>query len=277
MREAEPNREMLARHRKAHPARFAATLLAASFVAAAGAGACFAQSTSIPAYVTQALASSARPEADRNADASRKPAELIAIAGLKPGDKALELIPGGGYVTRIFSAIVGPSGHVHALVSAEETKTSMKAAEAVQAIAADPQFGNVTVQIKSIVEASAPEKVDLVWTSQNYHDFHDKSFGPADMMTVNKSIFNALKPGGVYMVIDHAAAPGSGTRDTETLHRIDPAAAIAEITAAGFTLETQSDILRDPEDDHTKRIFDPVIRGKTDKFVLKFRRPAEAK
>jgi predicted methyltransferase len=233
----------------------------------------FAQTPAIPDFLSAAIANPARPEANRKVDTARKPGELLAFAGLKPGDKVLELVPGGGYFTRIFSNAVGAQGHVYALVTAEEMKAKATAADAVKAIAADAAFPHVTVLVEPISNFTVPEAVDLVWTSQNYHDFHDKSFGPADMASFNKSVFAALKPGGIFMVVDHAAAAGAGTKDTETLHRIEPAAARAEIEAAGFVLAAQSDMLRNPDDDHSKRVFDPAIRGQTDKFVFKFRKP----
>ncbi len=118
-----------------------------------------------------------------------------------------------------------------------------------------------------------PEKLDLVWTAQNYHDLHDAFLGPANVAALNKALFNSLKPGGVLLVIDHVAAPGSGLRDTETLHRIDPAEMRGEIEAAGFVLEAQSDVLRNAGDDHQRSVFDPGIRGKTDQVVFRFRRP----
>ena len=90
---------------------------------------------------------------------------------------------------------------------------------------------------------------------------------------LNKAIYDALKPGGIYLVLDHAAAAGSGLRDTETLHRIDPAAVKKEVLAAGFVLDGESDVLHNPQDDHTAKVFDPAIRGKTDKFIFRFRKP----
>ena len=113
----------------------------------------------------------------------------------------------------------------------------------------------------------------MVWTSQNYHDLHDPFMGPADIDAFNGNVFNALKPGGIYLVIDHVAAPGSGLRDTNTLHRIDPAAIIREVGAAGFKLVAQSDVLRNSSDTHALRVFDPQIRGQTDQIVLKFKKP----
>jgi predicted methyltransferase len=118
-----------------------------------------------------------------------------------------------------------------------------------------------------------PEKLDLIWTAQNYHDLHDSFLGPANVAALNAAFFNALKPGGVFLVIDHAADSGSGLRDTETLHRIDPKRLKSEIEAAGFIFESQSDALRNPGDDHRRTVFDPVVRGRTDQVVFRFRRP----
>ena len=113
----------------------------------------------------------------------------------------------------------------------------------------------------------------MIWPSQNYHDLHNIS--GLDLGAVNKSIFDALKPGAVYIVLDHVAEASSGFRDTSTLHRIDPEAVKTEVEAAGFKLVAQSDLLRNPADPHTAKVFDPAIRGKTDQFVLKFQKPAK--
>jgi predicted methyltransferase len=112
-----------------------------------------------------------------------------------------------------------------------------------------------------------------VFIRQNYHDLHDKFMGPADIARFNRHVYEALKPGGVFVVLDHAAAAGSGLRDTDTLHRIEPEAVKTEVTAAGFMLEAESAILASPADDHTKFVFDPAIRGHTDQFLLRFRKP----
>ncbi len=250
-----------------------AGLAAAAFLSIAHGA--LAQSAAIPAHIASAIVNPARSENDRKADSSRKPAELLAFAGVKQGERVLELIPGGGYFARIFSGVVGPSGKVFELVATEETRTTTKNLDAANVIAADPAFRGISVLHQPIAEIKTPEQVDLVWTSQNYHDFHNKSFGPADIAAFNKAVFNALKPGGVFMVVDHAAEAGSGLRDTETLHRIDPASVKTEVEAAGFTLEARSDLLQDKDDTHLTRIFDPTIRGKTDKFVFKFRKPAK--
>jgi predicted methyltransferase len=134
----------------------------------------------------------------------------------------------------------------------------------------------VTVLVDAADRFAAPEQLDVVWTAQNYHDLHDSFMQPIDIVAFNRAIFRALKPGGVFLVIDHVAAAGSGLRDTNTLHRIDPDALRAEITAAGFVLEAKSDLLRHSEDSHELPVFDPRIRHRTDQIIYKFRKPSEA-
>jgi|HubBroStandDraft_6_1064221.scaffolds.fasta_scaffold74082_2 predicted methyltransferase len=224
--------------------------------------------------ITRAVADPARPEADRARDAERKPAESLAFAGVHPGEKVAELLPGGGYFTRLFSLVVGPTGKVYARVRARQPQAAPDSPDPgapIQAIAADPHYGNVVVSTNSIKELSLPEPVDLVWTSQNYHDLHNIPDG--DVAAFDKAVFNALKPGGVFIVLDHVAAAGSGFRDTSTLHRIDPEAVKKEVLSAGFRLEAESAVLHNGADDHTLKVFDPAIRGKTDQFILKFRKP----
>jgi predicted methyltransferase len=230
----------------------------------------------LPPYVAAALSDPSRPAADMVRDKDRHPGEVLAFAGVRPGAKVADLIPGGGYFTRIFSKAVGPRGRVYAYVPDELTKLA-KREPAVNAIARDPAFSNVTVILNTLPNFSAPEKLDLVFTAQNYHDMHDKFMGPADLSVVNRQIFRALKPGGVFLVIDHSAEPGSGLRDTETLHRIDSAVVKSEVTAAGFIFEGESRVLRDAGDSRKANVFDPSIRGKTDQFVYKFRKPSTAR
>jgi predicted methyltransferase len=227
--------------------------------------------------IDKAVADSQRPEADRARDAARKPADCLAFAGLKAGDRVVELLPGGGYFTRIFSVAVGSSGHVFAVAQPKSPSAAPDAPEPaarVQAIAADAHYGNVSVIVQRLSQPSLPHAVDLVWTSQNYHDLHN--IPDLDIAAFNKAVFDALKPGGTYVVLDHAAETGSGARDTKTLHRIDADAVKKEALAAGFELVGQSDLLHNPADTHASAVFDPSIRGKTDQFLIKFRRPAEA-
>lgn len=218
--------------------------------------------------IAAAVADPGRPPADTARDADRKPTQIVSFAGVKPGDKVAELIPAGGYYTRILAKAVGPKGHVYAIVP-KFFASRPGGLDGINAIA--KQYGNVTVVLADLNDFTVPEPVDLVWTSENYHDLHN---GPSPTIAAdNKAVFNALKPGGTYYVEDHAAASGAGATVTSTLHRIEPAAAISEIEAAGFKLEARSNLLADPADAHDKPVFDPSIRGKTDKFALRFVKP----
>jgi predicted methyltransferase len=237
-----------------------------------GCSAASAQSA-VPPDVAKAVANQDRPSEDRQRDANRKPAEVLAFVGVKTGGKVADFIPGTGYFSRILSKAVGPQGHVYAFVPAEFSAFK-KQAPPENGSAPYPQFGNVTVVAAPANDFTAPEPLDLVWISLNYHDLHDPFLAPADVAKINRAIFAALKPGGLYVVIDHAAATGSGLRDTDTLHRIDEASVKSEVEAAGFKLEGESALLRNAGDPRSANVRDPAIRGKTDQFILKFRKPA---
>jgi len=222
--------------------------------------------------ITDAIADPARPEADRVRDADRKPAECIALTGLHPGAKVAEMLPGGGYFTRIFSKILGAKGVLYAwmpLPAANAPPGGRDISAPIRALAADANYPNIKL---ANMDASTPlpEKVDLVWTSLNYHDMKNRP--NADLIGTNKMVFDALKPGGLYMVIDHAAEKGSGARDTSTRHRIDPDLVRQEVTSVGFKLAADSDLLKHPDDDHMRTSHD-VERGHTDQFVLLFQKP----
>jgi predicted methyltransferase len=205
-----------------------------------------------------------RSDADKARDADRKPAELVAFAGIRPGMKVAELAPGGGYFTRVLGLAVGPTGYVYAF--------GTRASPAVVAIA--QASGNVAMVIGKIGDKLAPEPVDVVWTTQNYHDFKNSKVDDVETaQIVNRAAFAVLKPGGVYLVSDHQAATGAGASQTATLHRIEDATVIREVEAAGFKLEARSAVLRHPADDHTLKVQESGIRGKTDQFVLRFRKP----
>jgi len=206
-------------------------------------------------------------------DARRHGPEIAAFAGVKSGDKVIDLIPGGGYWTRTFARIVGPSGHVYGIWPKPYAMESGSDVKRYAAAAGTPAFANVSASTQPATSLTAPEKVDLVFTSQNYHDYPDKFMGSIDPAVLNKAVFDALKPGGIYLIIDHAAAAGSGMRDTDTLHRIDPAIVKQQVTAAGFVFDGESKLLANAGDDHTKPVFDKSIRGHTDQFVYKFRKP----
>jgi predicted methyltransferase len=249
------------------------SVLAACLCCAAAAAAPPAQ-TAQTSQLAAALADPARPPEEVQLDALRKPAEVIAFAGLKSGDRVADFMAGNGYFTRIFSRVVGPAGRVYAFTPAQQLANCSPGETAgTRELAHDARYGNVAVLIDAADRFAVPEPVDLVWTAQNYHDLHDSFMKPIDVAAVNAAIYRALKPGGVYLVIDHAADAGSGLRDTETLHRIDPATIRAEVTAAGFVFEGESQVLRNPGDSHELRVFDAAIRHRTDQVVLRFRKP----
>jgi len=220
------------------------------------------------AATTAAISDPSRPAADTARDAARKPAAMVEFAGMKPGDTVLELLPGGGYFTRIFSKVVGPKGKLYAAVP--DAKGADAEPEAA-AIAAESGYANVSVVPIAPLPALPP--LDIVWTSWNYHDLH-LSRVHADMAVVDKQWFSMLKPGGVVVIVDHAALPGSPAVETaDKLHRIDPAVVKAEMTAAGFTFDGETNVLANPADPHTAIVFDPSIRGKTDQFAYRFKKP----
>jgi len=237
----------------------------AAFLLAAGATA-----APIPASIKAAVADSKRPEADTKRDGDRKPAQMLVFAGIKPGMKVMDLIAGGGYFTRLFAQAVGPSGWVYAFQPTELDGFLKGKPAPIIAVAAD--YANVSVIKQPINDLSAPEALDVVWTSQNYHDLKDDFFKPADTALINKAVFKALKPGGIYIVLDHSAPKGSGTADTQTLHRIDEAVVKKEVLAAGFQFVGESNLLRNPADKRDAIVFDKSIRGHTDQFILKFRK-----
>jgi predicted methyltransferase len=219
--------------------------------------------------IAAAVADPARPAADRERDALRKPTACLAFAGVHAGMTVAEILPGKGYFTRIFSRVVGPKGTVYEIVPPPKNPG---APVAVKAIADDPHYyHNITVLQEPIANLQVPRQVDLVWTSQNYHDLHNvPGLNVADY---DRQVYKALKPGGIFLVLDHVAPAGSGFSDTSTLHRIDPAAAKKEIMSAGFVFLGQSRVLHNPNDSHMKIVFDPSIRGHTDQFIYKFRKP----
>ena len=227
-----------------------------------------------PAYVTAALNDPARKEDAAN-DERRKAAEVITFTKVKAGQKVLELVPGSGYWTRIFTAIVGPKGHVYTIWPHEMDKYAAKSIANWQELVKQPPYTNVSLLQQGAAELKSPEPVDLVFTSQNYHDYYDKFMGPVGPETFGKQVFAALKPGGLFVVIDHTAEAGSGTRDTDTLHRIDPEVVKKDMAAAGFVFDGSSDALKNADDAHTAKVFDPSIRGHTDQFIYRFRKPAK--
>ena len=239
----------------------------------------------VPAYITAAIDDSARPAADKTSDPARKPADLIAFAGIKPGDRVADIVPGGGYFTRLFSKVVGAKGHVYALIPESiASKAPPEKLQPIRAVVADPAYrDNTSLEIRPYDRLDLGAPLDAVWISQNYHDIYgavsvfsvDGTTGTDAAAKLDAAVFKALKPGGVFVVVDHTAKPGAGEADAHALHRIDPAMVIAQAKAAGFVLEGRSDVLGNPQDAHDKSVFAAEIKGHTDKFVLRFRKPAD--
>jgi len=229
------------------------------------------------AVIAKALQDPRRPPADVARDRLRHPAELIAFSGIKPGDKVADYFTGGGYYTRLLSDVVGPKGRVFAIIPTEMAKNCDPAEFAgARRIVEEATYLNVDLLTRPAIDFAPKRSLDAIFSSQNYHDLHDRDMDNPDVAAVDRALYQALKPGGVLLVVDHAAQAGSGLRDTQTLHRIDPARMRAELEAAGFVFEAESRVLRNPADDHRLRVFDPKIRGRTDQAVLRFRRPAAA-
>ncbi len=227
-----------------------------------------------PAYIAAAMNDPARKDDAAN-DERRKAAAVVAFTKVKPGEKVLELVPGSGYWTRLFSAVVGPKGHVFTVWPKEMEKYAAKSLANWETLVKTAPYTNVSLLQQDAASLSTPEPVDVVFTSQNYHDYHDKFMGPADLGAFGKQVLAALKPGGVFVVIDHTARAGSGIEDSETLHRIDPEVVKKEMTAAGFVFDGSSDALHNAADPLTAKVFDASIRGQTDQFIYRFRKPAK--
>ena len=223
---------------------------------------------------TMAVADPSRPDSDTTRDADRKPAQTLMFAGIKSGDKVADYVADAGYFTRLFASVVGYKGHVYAVEPTAFFKYESfpKAVAELQGYAVT--HPNVTVTTAAALEGVRfPEGLDLFWISQSYHDLHDKFMGPIDTAAFNKAVYAALKPGGLYVVLDHSAAPGAPAEVTETLHRIESSTVRREVEAAGFKFDSESSILSNPADPRTAKVFDQTIRGHTDQFILKFRKP----
>jgi predicted methyltransferase len=232
-----------------------------------------AQTHPLPSFVGLAIADKNRPADDRALDDQRHPAAVLGFTGIKPGDIVVDLMPGKGYYTRLLSRTVGPKGKVYALQPVEMDKAAPKGLQSLHSFAGTADYPNVVVLVQPTNDLKLPEPVNVIWTSQNYHDLHDPFMGSPDIAKLDKRLFDSLTPGGTLIVLDHAAAAGTGISKTDDLHRIDPAAVKGELAAAGFTFDGESDVLRNSADDHTKGIYDASIKGHTDRFIYKFHKP----
>jgi predicted methyltransferase len=249
-------------------------LFAAALALAATPG--IAQKKGAPPDYAAAVAAPGRPDNQRALDEVRKPAEVLRFMGLKSGDRALDYFTGTGYYAEIMARAVGPRGHVVGWNSAAFGRREQVVTALRDIKARNPNTGFYSTAATAI--SFAPVSFDFVMLHLVYHDAYWESaqFGlpRIDPSSVVQAIWNATKPGGTVAVIDHVGKAGVDTRAlVDKLHRIDPAVVRADFERAGFVLEAQSDLLRVREDDLTKNVFDPSIRGRTDRFMYRFRKP----
>lgn len=230
----------------------------------------------VPADVAAAVSAPGRPADAIALDAGRHPAEVLSFMGLRRGDRALDLFTGSGYYAEIMGRAVGPTGSVLAWEPTNFVNDRSRAGLA----ALRTRTPNVAVLIAPADIVSFPTAAfDFVMINLNYHDTYWQSdhfhFPRMDPPAFLHSVFQAMKPGATIAVVDHVANPGGDTRAVvDALHRIDPATVRADFERAGFVFAGESNILRNPHDDHSKLVFDPSIRGNTDRIVYRFRRPA---
>jgi predicted methyltransferase len=194
--------------------------------------------------------------------------QVIAFIAPKKGDQVADIV--GDHLTASLARAVGPTGRVYAIETAQVAKLHPELLREIRSLAT--QLPNIVVSDEPVA-SPLPAGLDAVIIRQNYHDLYDKHMAPVDVAVFNKGVFSALKPGGVYIVLDHAARAGSGIGATDTLHRIDPARVKTDVLAAGFELDAESSMLANPSDDHTKSVFDPSVRHHTDQFLYRFRKP----
>jgi predicted methyltransferase len=235
----------------------------------------FAQSASYsappgtPANIVRAIESADRTAEERDRDVARRPAEVLALAGIQPGDQVIEFAAFGHYYSKLLAAAVGSAGHVHMV---DMPWTDRFGGEGARAF--DAAHDNVSYTQVNYNTMDLPDDADAALMVLFYHDLTreaaDQTIDTADM---NRRIFAALRPDGRFVVVDHNAAEGSGWRDAMTLHRIDRQTIIDEVTSAGFELVENSDLLANADDDRTLNMRDPAIRGNTDRAVLVFRKP----
>jgi predicted methyltransferase len=226
------------------------------------------------ASIAAAISDPSRPAEDIARDVDRKPAATLTFAEVKPGDKVADYVANSGYFTRLLAGVVGPMGHVYS-VELDEIVKEGKGAKSFAALKDWAQGrANVTLKAESSTSTpSFPEALDVFWITLNYHDLHDKFLGPVDIAVFNKAVFTALKPGGVYIILDHVAAAGAPADVPESLHRIDPAVVRQEVEAAGFRFDGESPIFANPSDPHTVAMWDKSVKGRTDQFLYRFRKP----
>lgn len=230
-----------------------------------------AEVTADAPHIQAAIADARRPQEDRDRDLNRRPADMLAFAQIEPGDRVADIFPGGGYFTRLFAVAVGDEGRVYPTIRPDGVAGEFETP--ILEVAA--QYPNAAMARTPYDALAYPEPVDVVFTAQNYHDMYLTAYGLGDAAEMNRTAFAALRPGGYYIVLDHAAVDGSATEtDAQTAtHRIDQATVRREVEAAGFVFDGELNVLRNPADARTISVFDPSIRGRTDQFVMRFRKP----
>ncbi len=249
--------------------RFTTALALLALAAAGSLDARTAPRVAAPDYAAF-VADPARTADNRKLDEGRMPAAVLAFAGLHAGVTVADYQAGGGYYTELLSRAVGPKGRVYALVPPGGKPEAWAAL-----VAAHPNVIPLITPAQGMT--LAPGSVDAMFLHLVYHDLYFVSekyaHPPMDIAATLKGWFAAVRPGGHVIIVDHAGPAGDPRAVVDKFHRIDPGQVKADMAAAGFILEAEADALRRPEDDHTKNVFDPAIRGKTDRFMLKFRRP----
>ena len=205
-----------------------------------------------------------------------KQSELIRFARVDAGSTVIDVYPGDGDWTRLFSDVVGPEGRVFSFVPTEIADLKPDQVSRMQTLAKEPGRENVeAVSADLVAMPQATQPADVLWLHLFYHDLHTaliqkKGATAADF---NRAVYERLKPGGCYVIVDHAAAAGAGTGDAQSLHRIEPASVRKEVEAAGFVLDAESTILANKDDQHSIKVFDPSIKGETDRFAYRFVKP----
>lgn len=242
----------------------AVAAVAAPALAADSGTAAYVIPADTPWYIRKAVESPTRRPQQRARDVNRKPAQILTLSGIKPGDRVIEFASFGQYYTGMLSDIVGPKGRVYMIDLPYIDKRMGAASRAFVAKHPNAHYEAVNYNVVKL-----PQHVDIVYIVLYYHDLLLNHINTASL---NARIFKALKPGGIYFIVDHNAVPGSGTRYLK-LHRIDPAVILKQVTAAGFKLVTESKLLAHPSDDHMKIVFAPGVRGLTDRTIFKFRKP----
>lgn len=218
----------------------------------------------IPQFVKNAVNSPDRPAADRQLDPGRKPEQMLAFFGIEPGMKVADLWAAGGYTTELLARTVGPSGKVYSQNGETPVEDAWKNRVKEPGVSEIVELQKPFTKPDDILPV-LPGSLDAVICNMNYHDMIGSGY---DTAKINAAVFNSLKPGGIYGIIDNSAAPASGARDVSTLHRIDEAYEVSQIKSAGFVLQAASDALRNPKDDRTWLVF--KHRGEQDRFMLKF-------